>query len=81
MQVREVRASMKKWIAVYCSRDWTHAWIVEAKTSEEAESRARAEICGAFQSGDFGSAEVDEDFGEWIEIRPLAVTFLETTKD
>lgn len=71
---------MKKWIAIYCSREWTHAWVLTATTSEEAEQQARAEILKAFKSGDFGAAVVDEYSGEWIEIRPLAETFLETTK-
>lgn len=69
---------MKKWIAIYCGHEWTHAWILEAVSEKDAEGKARSEILAAFASGAIGS-NLDEGRGEWIEVRPMASTFLETT--
>lgn len=69
---------MKKWIVVYNSREWTHAWVVNADTEKQAEEKAEQEIRDAFAKGAFGSAQVDLNAGEWLLARPLAESFIET---
>lgn len=71
---------MKKWIVVYNSREWTHAWVVSAATEEQAEERAHQEIKDAFAKGVFGTPQVDSDAGEWLLARPFAESFIETAE-
>jgi len=70
---------VKKWIAVYDSREWLHAWVLTADSEKEAEEKASQEIREAFVKGVFGTPQVDMDAGEWLEVRPLAGSFIETT--